>query len=67
LFANYVKPAEALMVVRADPDDDRILECAAAARSDYLVTGAKHFLKMGSHRGTQIVKATEFMALERGR
>jgi len=67
LFANHVTPAEALTVVRADPDDDRILECAAAARSDYLVTGDKHLLKMGSYRGTQIVKATEFMALERGR
>jgi predicted nucleic acid-binding protein len=38
-FANHVTPAEALTVVRAD-HDDRILEYAAAARSDYLVTGA---------------------------
>ena len=45
-FANHVMPAEALTVVRADPDDNRILECAAAARSDYLVTGDKHLLKM---------------------
>jgi putative PIN family toxin of toxin-antitoxin system len=66
-FANHVTPPEALTVVRADPDDDRILEGAAAARSDYLVTGDKHLLKMGSHRGTQIVKATEFMALGRRR
>ena len=64
-FANHVTPAEVLTLVRADPDDDRILECAAAARSDYLVTGDKHLLKMGSHRGTQIVNATEFIALGR--
>jgi uncharacterized protein len=66
-FANHVTPAEALTVVRADPDDDRILECAAAARSDYLVTGDKHLLEMGSHRGTQIVKAAEFLSLGRRR
>jgi uncharacterized protein len=54
-FANHVTPAEGLTVVRADPDDDRILECAAAARSDYLVTGDKHLLKIGSHRGTQLL------------
>ena len=66
-FANHVTPKEALKVVRADPDDDRILERAAAARSDYLVTDDKHLLNMKSHRGTQILKATEFMAIERRR
>lgn len=66
-FANHVTPAEALTVVRADPDDDRILECAAAARSDYLVTGDKHLLQLRSHRGTQIVKAADFVALGRRR
>jgi putative PIN family toxin of toxin-antitoxin system len=66
-FANEVTPGEALTVVLADPDDDRILECAAAARSDYLVTGDKHLLKLGSYRGTQIVNAAEFLALGRRR
>jgi predicted nucleic acid-binding protein len=32
--------------VKADPDDDKIVECAAAARSDYIVTGDKHLLKL---------------------
>jgi uncharacterized protein len=64
-FANHVKPVEELAVVRADPDDDRVLECAAAARSDYLVTGDKHLLQLRSHRGTQIVKAADFVALGR--
>jgi putative PIN family toxin of toxin-antitoxin system len=67
LFVNQVAPAETLSVVLADPDDDRILECAAAARSDYLVTGDKHLLKLGSYRGTQIVKAADFLALGRRR
>jgi hypothetical protein len=31
-------------VVQADADDGAILECAAAARSDFLVTGDKHLL-----------------------
>jgi uncharacterized protein len=65
-FANHVTPAETLTMVRADSDDDRILECAAAARSDYLVTGDKQLLKVGSHRGTRIVKAAEFLAIGSG-
>jgi putative PIN family toxin of toxin-antitoxin system len=66
-FANHVTPVESLTVVAADADDDRILECAAAARSDYLVTGDKHLLRLGSHRGTRIVKAAEFLAIGRER
>jgi uncharacterized protein len=45
-FANVITPSESLNVVKADPDDDKIVECAAAARSDYIVTGDKHLLKL---------------------
>jgi predicted nucleic acid-binding protein len=54
-------------VVQADADDDAILECAAAARSDFLVTGDKHLLKVGSFRGTRIIKPAAFLALGRER
>jgi predicted nucleic acid-binding protein len=51
--------------VRRDPDDDTILECAAAARSDYVVTGDKDLLEVGLHRGTQIIMPAAFLALGR--
>jgi putative PIN family toxin of toxin-antitoxin system len=66
-FANTVFPAESLAVVEADPTDNKIIECAAAARSDYLVTRDKHLLVLGPYRGTQIVKAVEFLRLGRER
>ena len=62
-FANTVSPADSLAVVETDPADNRVIECAAAARSDYLVTGDKHLLVLASYRGTQIVKAAEFLRL----
>jgi putative PIN family toxin of toxin-antitoxin system len=65
--ANKVTPMETLSEVPADPTDDRIIECAAAARSDYLISGDKHLLNLGSYRGTRIVKPAEFLAVERGR
>jgi uncharacterized protein len=64
-FANMVFPTESLAVVDADPADNKIIECAAAARSDYLVTGDKHLLVLGSYRGTQIVNPAEFLRLGR--
>jgi uncharacterized protein len=55
-FANHVTPAEALTVVRADPDDDRILECAAAARSDYALEYSRDVI---THPSTYIAVRTE--------
>ena len=65
--ANLVEPHERVDVVLDDTDDNRIVECAAAARSDYLVTGDRHLLKLGSYRGTQIVNVADFLALGRMR
>lgn len=41
-IADHVGPGQPVDLVKSDPDDNRILECAAAARSDYRVTGDKH-------------------------
>jgi len=37
-YAHSVQPARSLRATR-DPDDNKFLECADAARADYLVTG----------------------------
>ena len=51
----WVRPAEVVRVC-SDPDDDIFLECAQAARADYLVTGnLKHFPT--SWEGTRVVTA----------
>ena len=38
-----------------DPDDDRILECATAANSEYIVSEDKDLLRLGQYRSTRIV------------
>jgi predicted nucleic acid-binding protein len=60
LFSNHVSPHKTLTVVPADDDDNRIVECATSALSDYLVTGDKHLMRLGSHGRTRIVKPAEF-------
>jgi len=39
--ARTVTPSVSLQVVKADPDDNKILECAVSAGSDYIVSGDK--------------------------
>jgi uncharacterized protein len=59
--SHTVKPSRALQVAK-DPDDDKFLECADAARADYLVTGnVRHFPKFW--KKTKIITARELIEI----
>lgn len=51
-----------LAAATADPDDEMFIECAVAAKADYLVTGDKgHLLVLKHVGGIPIIAATEFL------
>ena len=57
--AQLVNPARALQVAK-DPDDNKFLECADAARVDYLITGnQRHFPKFW--KKTKVITSREFI------
>ncbi len=62
-FSKIVPIPGALKVIAADPDDDAILECAVIGQAQYLVSGDRHLLALGSYQEIQIVKAAEFLKL----
>jgi predicted nucleic acid-binding protein len=66
-FTKRVSSAETLDVVKADPDDNRILECAVGAGSDVIVTGDAHLLQLGAHRDIKIMKVADFLGQARDR
>jgi putative PIN family toxin of toxin-antitoxin system len=48
--------------VTSDPDDNRFIECADAARADYLITGnLKHFPRFW--KGTKVISPREFIEM----
>src|SRR5215471_14922510 len=58
---HRVKPKRPLQVT-ADPDDNRFLECADAARADYLVTGnQRHFPRFW--KKTKVITSREFISI----
>ena len=63
-FAERVELKQRIDAVTEDPADDRILECAVASRSEFLVTGDNHLLKLGHFAGTKIVKPAEFLEIQ---
>jgi putative PIN family toxin of toxin-antitoxin system len=62
-LGNIVSPAASLDVIREDPDDDRILECAIEAKSDFIVTEDNHLLRLKQFEGARIVMIRDFMRL----
>ena len=59
--AHPVNPTRTVQVAR-DPDDNIFLECADAARADYLVTGnSRHFPTFW--KNTKVVTSREFLSL----
>jgi uncharacterized protein len=63
-MATLVDPRDRIALVAAKDDDNRILECAVAARADYLVTGDKeHLLPLQCIGATQIVTPAAFLEL----
>ena len=62
-FTNRVKPTRKVYVVEADPDDNAILECAAAGGSEWIVTGDKDLLRLGSFENIRIVRGAEFLKI----
>ena len=58
-----VRPIETLDVIKEDPDDNRVLECAVAAGARFIVSGDNDLLRLGQFRNIRIVKVADFMKL----
>jgi uncharacterized protein len=62
-LANVVTPTQVLSVAD-DPDDNRILECALAASSDWIVTHDTDLLRLGEYAGIEIIRPVDFLQKE---
>ena len=50
-----------LSVVVDDPDDNRIVECAVASGSGFIVTGDKALLRMVECAGIKIMNVADYL------
>lgn len=65
-YAVHVTPSLQIDAVPADPDDNRVLECAVEAASDVIVSGDLDLLRIGSYAGIPIQTVSAFLqAFER--
>lgn len=57
--ATRVRPTQRITMASDEPDN-RFLECAQAARADYLVTGNKRHFPFPTFEGTKIASPADF-------
>jgi uncharacterized protein len=60
-FVETVTPRRRLRLVKHDPDDNKFLECAAAGRARYLITGDRDLLELGSYSKVAILSVGAFL------
>jgi putative PIN family toxin of toxin-antitoxin system len=54
-------PVNRLDAVPDDPDDNRVLECAVEGQADYIVSGDRHLLALGSFDDIPILTVRQFL------
>ena len=59
---QLVTPVETLSIL-ADEPDNRILECAAAANADLIVTGDRQMLALGNFRHIRILSLADYLEI----
>ncbi len=66
-LCTIVNPLERISAVRADADDDCILECTLEARAGIIISGDAHLLDLRTYEGIRIMNPSEFLQMMRER
>jgi putative PIN family toxin of toxin-antitoxin system len=59
--AVVVRPSFVLDAVPDDADDNRVLEAAVASSADFIVSGDKHLLRLGTYESVPILTVRKFL------
>jgi putative PIN family toxin of toxin-antitoxin system len=60
-LGNLVTPHKTIDAINEDPDDNRILECALEAGSEFIVTSDKDLLRLKEYGNVRIVTASQLL------
>ena len=60
-FTHLIEPKESVRVIKDDPKDDKILDCAVACNAGFIVSQDNHLLNLKSFRNVKIYSPEEFL------
>jgi uncharacterized protein len=65
LVSYFVESIPEIYVIERDPEDNKILACAIAIQTDYVITRDLDLLDIGSYQSIEIIKPEYFIHLVR--
>lgn len=57
----FTRKTPKLSVVKADPDDNKFIECAVKLKAEYIITGDQELERVREYEGIKIVSPKEFL------
>ena len=60
-MATLVEPTKRLAIVKEDPDDNKVVECAEEGNAAFIVSNDNHLLKLRQYEGILIVTPQRFL------
>jgi putative PIN family toxin of toxin-antitoxin system len=60
-LAKTIRPAMIKPVIKADPDDDKVLGCAKTAKAAIIVSGDSHLLDLKEYEGIRILTVNQIL------
>jgi putative PIN family toxin of toxin-antitoxin system len=64
---DIISPTISVDVIRSDPDDNRVLECAVEAQANFIVSGDPHLLNLGKFKEIRILSPADYLKEFEGR
>jgi len=59
-FSEVCSPTKKISVVKNDPEDNKFIEAAVTAKTDFIVSGDRHLLELSEYQGIKILTVKEF-------
>ena len=60
--STIVYPKKKLEIVKRDPADNKIIECAVEAKVSFIISGDKHLLEIEKYNGIKIITPKKFLS-----
>jgi len=60
--SQIVYPKKKVNIVKKDPEDNKILECALEAKASFVISGDGHLLEIKKYKGIKIISPKEFLS-----
>jgi hypothetical protein len=65
--STIVRPKRELNVIKEDPYDNRILECALESNATFVVSRDRHLLKLKEYKNLRIITPRQLFEYLKGR